>query len=422
MTAISDATTSPLASPEPCPTEPEVTYSREFLIGVLLATSSSAFIGTSFIVKKKGLLRVARNSVSRAGSGGYAYLQEWLWWVGLLTMVVGEAANFTAYGFAPAFVVTPLGALSVLVSAVLSSYLLKERLNLHGKVGCLLSILGSTVIILHAPEEGEANDLYEIGKNMLSLGFLLYSVFAVMVALYLIYWVSPEYGQTNILVYIAICSLIGSLSVMACKGLSIALKLTLSGNSQLQNPLAWFFALSVAVCIAVQMNYLNKSLDIFNTSLVTPLYYVMFTTLTIVASAILFHEWQQLTNGDIIGAICGFLTIVCGVFLLHAFKDINFTIMDLIESTNRQNGAGITSTNAGSNAGAHSFDSQQPLHSTTSFSRRSSNSHLQASLHTSNSARRSNHPRSPFITNGSVDSGEEELYSTETAPLVLPDT
>ena len=28
---------------------------------------------------------------------------------------VGEAANFTAYGFAPAILVTPLGALSVLV-------------------------------------------------------------------------------------------------------------------------------------------------------------------------------------------------------------------------------------------------------------------------------------------------------------------
>lgn len=55
-------------------------------------------------------------------------------------------------------------------SAVLSTYLLKEKLNLHGKVGCLLSIIGSTVIILNAPEEGEANDLYEIGKNMLSLG------------------------------------------------------------------------------------------------------------------------------------------------------------------------------------------------------------------------------------------------------------
>ena len=252
-------------------------------------------------------------------------------------------------------------------------------------------------------------------------GFILYSLFAVSLAVYLIYWVSPVYGQSNILVYIAICSLIGSLSVMACKGLSIALKLTLSGNSQLQNPLSWFFAVSVAVCIAVQMNYLNKSLDLFNTSLVTPIYYVMFTTLTIAASAILFHEWQQLTNGDVIGAICGFLTIVCGVFLLHAFKDINFTLLDLIESTNRQNGAGITSNHSGDNIGAHSLENH---HKTTSFSRRSSNS--QAPLHASeppSSAHRTNHPRSPFITNGAVESGEEEeLYSTETAPLVVSST
>lgn len=88
---------------------------RDFYIGLALAVSSSVFIGTSFIVKKKGLLRVSRSSSSRAGSGGYAYLKEWLWWVGLITMAVGEAANFAAYGFAPAILVTPLGALSVLV-------------------------------------------------------------------------------------------------------------------------------------------------------------------------------------------------------------------------------------------------------------------------------------------------------------------
>lgn len=33
-------------------------------------------------------------------------------------VAVGEAANFTAYGFAPAVLVTPLGALSVLVRCV----------------------------------------------------------------------------------------------------------------------------------------------------------------------------------------------------------------------------------------------------------------------------------------------------------------
>lgn len=42
------------------------------------------------------------------------------------------------------------------------------------------------------------------------------------------------------------------------------------------------------------MNYLNKALDIFNTGVVTPVYYVMFTSLVITASAILFKEWERL--------------------------------------------------------------------------------------------------------------------------------
>ena len=168
---------------------------------------------------------------------------------------------------------------------------------------------------------------------------MVYAAFAVGVSVYLIFWLAPVYGQSNILVYIAICSLIGSLSVMGCKGLSIAIILTVEGTSQLQNPLSWFFLFVVAACIAIQMNYLNKSLDIFNTSIVTPIYYVMFTTFTITASAILFREWTSLTTVNVIGALCGFATIVCGVFLLHSFKDIHYTLNDLLKLTSRTNGA-----------------------------------------------------------------------------------
>lgn len=49
-------------------------------------------------------------------------------------MGIGELANFAAYAFAPASVVTPLGALSVLVTAVLATKFLRERMNLLGKV------------------------------------------------------------------------------------------------------------------------------------------------------------------------------------------------------------------------------------------------------------------------------------------------
>lgn len=47
---------------------------------------------------------------------------------------IGEFANFAAYAFAPASLVTPLGALSVLVAAILASRFLNEKLNLLGKV------------------------------------------------------------------------------------------------------------------------------------------------------------------------------------------------------------------------------------------------------------------------------------------------
>ena len=183
---------------------------------------------------------------------------------------------------------------------------------------------------------------YCISTIFLSPGFVLYALLTLSLSIYLIFVIAPQYGQSNILVYIAICSLIGSLSVMACKGLSIAIKLTLSGVSQLTNPLSWFFLLAVATCITIQMNYLNKALDIFNTSIVTPIYYVMFTTLTIIASAILFQEWKVLVNPvkDVVGALCGFGTIIFGVFLLHAFRDFTVTIKDLLSLTSRQNGHG----------------------------------------------------------------------------------
>ena len=43
------------------------------------------------------------------------------------------------------------------------------------------------------------------------------------------------------------------------------------------------------MCVITQMNYLNRALDLFNTAIVSPIYYVMFTLLTITASAILFQ-------------------------------------------------------------------------------------------------------------------------------------
>lgn len=289
--------------------------------GLILALSSSLFIGASFIVKKKGLKKAGSSNV-RAGLGGYSYLYEPLWWAGMTTMIVGEVANFVAYAFAPAILVTPLGALSIIVSAVLAHVMLKERLHIFGILGCILCVVGSISIVLHAPPEREIVAVREVWILATEPVFLVYSAAVVAVSLVLIFHFVPLYGNTHVMVYIGICSLMGSLSVMSVKALGIALKLTFEGMNQLVYPETWVFAVVVITCILTQMNYLNKALDTFNTAVVSPIYYVMFTTLTIVASIIMFKDWDRQNPSQIITELCGFVTILSGTFLLHTTKDM----------------------------------------------------------------------------------------------------
>ncbi|XP_021251638.1 magnesium transporter NIPA3 isoform X2 [Numida meleagris] len=270
----------------------------ELYIGLALAVSSSIFIGSSFILKKKGLLKLATKGAPRAGQGGYLYLKEWLWWAGLLSMGLGEAANFVAYAFAPATLVTPLGALSVLISAILSSYFLKEKLNIHV--------------------------------------FVAFAVLLMSVALVLIFIVAPRRGQTNILIYVLICSLIGAFSVSSVKGLGIAVKEMLEWKPVYRHPLAYVLVGILLLSVSTQINYLNKALDTFNTSLVTPIYYVCFTMTVVTCSIILFKEWSSMDLDDIIGTLSGFCTVIIGIFLLHAFKNTDITWSQLMSSVAKE--------------------------------------------------------------------------------------
>ncbi|CAI9770136.1 unnamed protein product [Fraxinus pennsylvanica] len=295
--------------------------SSDNIKGLVMALSSSVFIGASFIVKKKGLKKAGASGV-RAGIGGYSYLYEPLWWVGMITMIVGEIANFAAYAFAPAILVTPLGALSIIISAVLAHIILREKLHIFGVLGCALCVVGSTTIVLHAPQEREIESVKEVWDLATEPAFLFYATLVIAISLILILHYIPQYGQTHIMVYIGVCSLVGSLSVMSVKALGIALKLTLSGMNQLIYPQTWVFALVVISCVLTQMNYLNKALDTFNTAVVSPIYYVMFTSLTILASVIMFKDWDRQNPTQIVTEMCGFVTILSGTFLLHKTKDM----------------------------------------------------------------------------------------------------
>lgn len=227
-------------------------------IGISLAIASGLFIGISFVLKKIGLLR-ANEKYDQAAGEGYGYLKNAMWWSGMTLMILGEICNFVAYAFVDAILVTPLGALSVVITTILSAIFLKERLSLVGKVGCFLCIIGSVVIVMNAPSESSAATIQEMQHFVIAPGFLSYAGVIIIGSVFVALWAGPRYGKKSMLVYLSICSMIGGLSVVATQGLGAAIIAQIGGTPQFNQWFLYVLLVFVITTLVTEIIYLNVS-------------------------------------------------------------------------------------------------------------------------------------------------------------------
>ena len=178
---------------------------------------------------------------------------------------------------------------------------------------------------MHSPKDGDAQSFTELGDMFIESGFAYYVVGVAVATVLIAKFLVPRYGKSHAFVNIFICSIVGSLSVICCKAIGLALRETLS-DPEYQFPYGYccLLVIGLLVCISIQMVYLNKALDVFPTSVVNPIYYIFFTTFVIVASSILFREWRSLEAKDVLTSIIGFVVVIIAIFLLSAFKNISF--------------------------------------------------------------------------------------------------
>jgi hypothetical protein len=227
-------------------------------IGISLAIASGFFIGISFVLKKIGLLK-ANDKYEEVAGEGYGYLKNAFWWTGMTLMIIGEICNFVAYAFVDAILVTPLGALSVVITTILSAIFLKERLSMVGKIGCFLCIIGSVVIVMNAPSESSAANIQEMQHFVIAPGFLSYAGVVIVTCAFIALWVGPRYGKKSMLVYLSICSLIGGLSVVATQGLGAAIVAQIGGTKQYNQWFLYVLFVFVITTLVTEIIYLNVS-------------------------------------------------------------------------------------------------------------------------------------------------------------------
>ncbi|VDC07560.1 unnamed protein product [Peniophora sp. CBMAI 1063] len=286
------------------------------IVGIILAIGSGVLIGSSFVFKKKGLLR---SQAGQVAGEGVAYLKSPLWWLGMIMMILGELCNFGAYAFVEAIVVTPLGALSVVISAMLSSIFLKEKLTFFGWLGCGLSILGSVIIALNGPSETTPGKIDEFRSLFIAPGFLAWIGVLITASLIIAIYFGPRYGDKSMFWYILVCSMIGGISVSVTTGLGAAIVETAYGDNQFTHWFIYFLLVFVVVTLLTEVFYLNKALACYNTAMVTPTYYVIFTFFSMMSTIIL-YKGLSAPASQIITLVMGFLVICFGITILQMSK------------------------------------------------------------------------------------------------------
>ena len=161
-----------------------------------------------------------------------------------------------------------------------------------------------------------------ISHRLAQPAFVVYMLLAIAAIGFLIFYAAPRWGDSNVIVYVLICALTGSLNVMAAKGFGVAARNAFGGRSELEfsNGLTYIFLANMIVCSAVQMVYLNRALRAYKAAVVSPIYYVVFTIFVTIAAAVLYGEIDNMAWWDVVGLVAGIVVSFVAVCILVFFK------------------------------------------------------------------------------------------------------
>lgn len=309
------------------------------LIGFLLAICGNTLIACSLTMQKSAHNQLAaarereeaENDENDTEAGGRpaqkdavvepepAFVRHPTWLLGTALMGLGEVGNFAAFAFAPASLVAPLGAWSVVLSAILAHVFLREEISRRNLIGIVLCVGGAFLIGMTGPDISatEANlDLTAVVGLLTRPPFVVF-IFSVLTATAALMFMSHRtpLGQKFVFVTVGVSSLLGAVTVVCAKALSTFVRLTLFGKSQFGNWLPFVLGIVLAGAIALQLKYLNMAMARFGNAEVIPVYYVLFTMCAMTSGVIMYREFDSLTAGNI-PFFLGVFATMSGVFLI----------------------------------------------------------------------------------------------------------
>lgn len=250
---------------------------------------------------------------SQRGGSSSSYLKSPYWWLGQILITLGETGNFLAYGFASASIVSPLGVVALVSNCLIAPLMFNERFRHRDFWGVVIATGGAITVVLSSKTEEVKLKPEDVWDSITSLAFEIYMLVTILLILVLM-WASPRYGRRTIVIDLGLVGLFGGYTVLATKGVSSMLSSTLWGA--FKTPVSYVLIFILLGTAIMQIRYVNRALQNFDSTQVIPTQFVLFTLSVILGSAILYRDFEKTTLEKALSFIGGCLLTFFGVFLI----------------------------------------------------------------------------------------------------------
>lgn len=263
-----------------------------------------------------------------------------VWWLGLFIVIIAEIGNGIAYGDEQitTSAITAVGCVGVLVNAIISSYIFKEKLFCVNIIGGTLIVFGVLQVVFFAPRDNETKDISKFTSSPSRLESII-TVCTVFFVFMIGIFVAKYYSRTGICgaLWILPSSTIGAITVISARyAFTLILDYVKNQNDMLSD--GAFYAAWTGILIggAIQLGTFNRALALADMRVVVPTFYVMFTLIASTTSSIVYDEFGKGTLVEWMLFINSFILCTGGVVLLlycpQPSKESTRTSIDIVVS------------------------------------------------------------------------------------------
>ncbi|KAL4075995.1 magnesium transporter NIPA-domain-containing protein [Scleroderma yunnanense] len=244
------------------------------------------------------------------------YLRSKLWWLGFILMNVGESGNFISYAFAPASIVAPLGTFALVANCFFAPLMLNEHFRSRDLLGILLAVIGASTVVLSSPSSDGVPPLTPdaLLEAITQRSFVIFSIVYAALAIVLGGLSEGHIGRQVVVVDVGLCAVFGGFTVLATKATSTLL--TKEWGKMFTEWITYPVFVVLLLTGVLQIRYLNRALKRFDSKIVIPTQFVLFTLSAVVGSAVLYGDFRRATFHQMVTFLYGCAATFVGVYVI----------------------------------------------------------------------------------------------------------